>query len=95
MFLDFWDLYSNAHDNAVDVLEKEDGGIVYHAHWARKLLNLFRKSRLLCFQKYMQNCMYKLQRQYKFKRMLKLFWLNQFVIRNGKSLFSFESIKIF
>ena len=62
MFLDFWDLYSNAHDNAVDVLEKEDGGIVYHAHWARKLLNLFRKSWLFIFsklQKYMQNCLYK------------------------------------
>ena len=56
MFLDFWDLYSNAHDNAVDVLEKEDGGIVYHAHWARKLLNLFRKSRLLCFQNYKNTC---------------------------------------
>jgi len=47
MCLDSWDLDSNAHDNAVDVLEKEDGGIVYHAHRARKLLILFRKSRFL------------------------------------------------
>jgi len=48
MFLDSWDLDSNAHDNAVDVLEKEDGGIVYQAHRARKLLILFRKSKFYC-----------------------------------------------
>ena len=35
------------------------------------------------------------QRQHKFKRMLKLFWLHQFAIEYGKSLFSFELIKIF
>ena len=44
MFWDFGDLYSNAHDNAVDVLEKEDKGIVYHAHRATKLLILFTKT---------------------------------------------------